>query len=177
MGSPMTTIYLDATALAGWSNCREFFRRQQREKIELIKPNTYYHYGKATHLMCESFWRGETYEQALAAAYDCLNEYPVGMLNRPELDTWERMVKGTPDITAAYFDAVSYSPEQLLWVEKEWSIPYQLDLGNTYDHDGVSLAPRTQVILCGRMDRLMAGPRLVDVKTASEISQQGVPWR
>jgi len=35
----------------------------------------------------------------------------------------------------------------------------------------------TQVILCGRMDRLMAGPRLVDVKTASEISQQGVPWK
>ena len=161
----MTTIYLDSSALAGWSNCREFYRRQQLEKIEPVKPSTYYHFGKATHLMVESLWRGETYEQAMAIAYDCINEYPVEMLNPAELETWTRMVKGTPDITEAYFNGVTYSPEALLWVEKEWSIPYSVD------------STATSVILCGRMDRLMAGPRLVDVKTASEISQQGVPWR
>jgi len=181
-------IYLDASALAGWSNCREFYRRQQLEKIEPVKPSTYYHFGKATHLMCESFWRGETYEQALAAAYDCLNEYPVAMLNPPELETWERMVKATPDVTAVYFENVHYSPEQLLWVEKEWSIPYEResislpvgdDLTSTAVHHRAagSDSGKTKVILCGRMDRLMAGPRLVDVKTASEISQQGVPWK
>jgi hypothetical protein len=171
----MSTIYLDASALAHWSNCREFYRREQVEKIETVKPSTYYHFGKATHLMVESFWRGESYEKALACAYDCLNEYPVGMLNPPELETWERMVKATPDVTAVYFENVSYSPEQLLWVEKEWSIPY----GTTFDNsrNSIPLATNTQVILCGRMDRLMAGPRLVDVKTASEISQQGVPWK
>ena len=33
----MTTLYLDATSLSGWSNCREFWRRREIEKIELIK--------------------------------------------------------------------------------------------------------------------------------------------
>ena len=167
----MATLYLDATALKGFSDCREYFRRQQIEKIEPVKPSTYYTFGTAIHRSVEAFWRGESYEKALNEAYEVTNTYPVQLLNPPELDTWERLVKCTPDVLAVYYDSVHYSPEALLWVEKEWSIPFRYD-----NNPNLSLV-RTQVILCGRMDRLMAGPRLVDVKTASEISQQGVPWK
>src|SRR5882724_6183710 len=186
--------------LAGWSNCREYFRRQQIEKIEPVKPSTYYTFGTAIHRSVEAFWRGESYEKALDEAYQVTNTYPVQLLNPPELDTWERLVKCTPDVLAVYYDSVHYDPEALLWVEKEWSIPYADhvrstssgsteghqrysggNLGTESDNDrndlNIPAQSRMEVILCGRMDRLMAGPRLVDVKTASEISQQGVPWR
>jgi hypothetical protein len=164
----VSTIYLDSTALSGWSNCREYFRRQQIEKIESVKPSGHYEMGKAVHLAVERFWAGDSFEKALDAAYQVMNAFPVHMLNPAEVDTWDRLVKALPDVVAVYFDSVSYSPEQLLWVEKEWSIPYETSsLGNQV----------TQVILCGRMDRLMAGPRLVDVKTASEISSAGIPWK
>ncbi len=180
-------IYLDASALSGWSNCREYYRRRDIEKIEAVKPNTHYEFGKAVHLAVEEFWKGHSYEKALDAAYGVCNEFPVAMLNPPELETWERLVKCTPDILACYYDSVSYSPESLLWVEKEWSIPYGRNIGgisgnsvhssNRTDGTDNPDSSQTEVILCGRMDRLMAGPRLVDVKTASEISTAGVPWK
>jgi len=194
----MPTIYLDASALSGWSNCREYYRRRDIEKIETIKPNTHYEFGKAVHLAVEEFWKGNSYEKALDAAYGVCNEFPVAMLNPPELETWERLVKCTPDILACYYDSVTYSPEQLLWVEKEWSIPYadharskstgstegyKTASGSDVDRLPDTVIPsdisgnQTQVILCGRMDRLMVGPRLVDVKTASEIAQGGIPWK
>lgn len=162
-------IYLDSSSLSGWSNCREFWRRRDLEKIESIKPNTHYEFGKAVHLAVEEFWKGYSYEKALDAAYGVCNEFPVHLLNPAELETWERLVKCAPDILAAYYDSVTYSPEQLLWVEKEWSIPFDIPVG--------AGSHPIEVILCGRMDRLMAGPRLVDVKTASEISQAGIPWK
>ncbi len=163
----MTTLYLDASALSGWSNCREFFRRQQIVRQELTKENPHYVFGKAMHLAVEEFWKGNTYDQALNAAYEVCNQYPVETLNPAETETWTRLVKCTPDLVACYFNSVTYEPEQLLAVEQEWSIPY--------DIEGKMSGP--VVTLCGRMDRLAVGPRLVDVKTASEIASAGIPWK
>jgi hypothetical protein len=153
-------IYLDSSALKSWSDCREHFRRSQVEKIEQVKQNTHYAFGTATHVVVEEFWKGSTYEKALDAGYKVCNEFPVQHLNPAELETWERLVKALPDISACYFDSVLYEPEKLMWIEKEWSLPYS-----------------DKVTLCGRVDRLMVGPRIADVKTASEISTAGIPWR
>ncbi len=153
-------IYLDASALRSWSDCREYFRRSQVQKIELIKPNPHYTFGTAIHVAVEEFWKGNSFDISLDAAYRVTNEFPVEHLNPAETETWQRLVKTLPDVTACYFNSVCYEPENLMWVEKEWSLPYG-----------------DKVILCGRVDRLMVGPRIVDVKTASEINAAGVPWR
>lgn len=153
-------IYLDSTALKAWSDCREFYRQNQLVNIVSIAPNIHYELGKAVHLAIERFWAGDSFEKALAAAGDITNLYPVKLLSSSDADTWKRLVDTLPDIVAKYFDSVEYEPAKLIKCESEWSLTYN-----------------DEVTLCGRLDRLMVGPRLVDVKTASEINRGGVPWK
>lgn len=155
-------LYLDATALNNWG-CREFFRQRQVLDRDTLKQNIHYEFGKAIHLAIELFWQGRNQNEITAAAYEVCCKYPTAMLNPNETDTWKRMVDQIPDLVAAYMAAVPYEPEKLMWVEYEWKAPYP----NQY----------MDVYLCGRMDRTMAGPRIVDVKTASEISNGGIPWK
>jgi hypothetical protein len=153
-------IYIDATALKAWSDCREFYRNREILNRVSAVPNIHYEFGKYVHAAVEEFWKGEPFEKALAVASEMSLLYPVKSLSPNEMQTWQRLIEGLPDVLAAYFDAVEYSPEQLIWCEQEWSLPYNSD-----------------VTLCGRLDRLMVGPRLVDVKTASEINRGSTPWK
>lgn len=153
-------IFIDATALKAWSDCREFYRQREIVNRVSLAPNVHYELGKAVHLGIEKFWAGEPYEQAIAAAFSVTEKYPVKLLGPAEVDTWSRLIDGLPDILAAYYDAVRYAPEDVISCESEWSLNYNED-----------------VTLCGRLDRLMKGPRLVDVKTASEIKMGNTPWK
>jgi PD-(D/E)XK nuclease superfamily len=153
-------IYLDATALRSFSDCREFYRQNQLVNITSATPSIHYELGRAVHLAVEKFWAGEPVEVAIAAAYSIAEQYPVKLLPAHELEKWKGLVEIIPDVVSVYYDSVEYSPESLIWTEEEWSLPYN-----------------EEVTLCGRLDRLMVGPRLVDVKTASEINMNGIPWK
>ena len=153
------TVFIDSSALKSWG-CRELYRQSFVENISPLKPNPAYEMGKAVHLAVEEFWKGSSYEQAMDAAYQLCNSITVQHFNPQESEHWRKQVESLPDLVAVYFDQVEYQPENLLWVEQEWSVP--LD---------------DKVTLCGRMDRVMLGPRLVDVKTASEITRMGIPWK
>ena len=153
------TVFIDSSALKSWG-CRELYRQSFVENIAPLKPNPAYEIGKAVHLGVEEFWKGSTFENAINVVYDAVNSVRVDLFNPQENDHWRKQVDSLPDLLSTYFDNVEYQPENLLWVEKEWSVP--LD---------------DKVTLCGRMDRVMLGPRLVDVKTASEITRMGIPWK
>lgn len=180
------TLFLDASMFKSWG-CRERYRLQYVENLEPRKPNVFYELGKAVHAAVEAFWRGESYEKAMDIAYDICNHYPVGMLNPQETTHWTEQVKNLPSLIACYYDAVEHNPDQLLLVEREFAIPYDTGTSKGTDnrslrggiHSGVHSGNDTvpQVVICGRLDRLMRGPKLVDVKTASEISDKGTPWK
>jgi len=152
---------VDASLLKEW-DCREYVRQRYLVSRETAAPNIYYTYGTALHRAVESFWQGKTFEQSMADAYEITNAYPVKLIsgNVYASNKWMEMVEQLPDLVAVYFDHVDQDLSRCLQLEKEWSHPYS-----------------KEVTLCGRIDRLMVGPELPDVKTASEISTMGVPWK
>jgi PD-(D/E)XK nuclease superfamily protein len=162
---------IDASMLKDFE-CREFFRQRYLVNRDLIAPNVHYQYGTAIHKAVQSFWEGKTYEQAIADAYEVTNAYPVSLIKHDVYlsNRWMEMVEQLPDLVAVYYDSVEQDVSKVQhdpWVyppgpmiEREWKHKYSDD-----------------VILCGRIDRVMVGPELPDVKTASEISSQGVPWK
>lgn len=154
-------IYIDASMLRDW-DCHEFARQRYLLNRDVAIPNIYYCYGTAIHRAVESFWQGKTFEQAMADAYVITNQYPLDKIQYQvyQANKWREMVDQLPDLVAVYFDRVEQDIKKCLQLEKEWSHPYT-----------------EQVTLCGRIDRLMVGPELPDVKTASEISSMGVPWK
>lgn len=154
-------LYIDASMLRDW-DCREFVRQRYLVSRDTKAPNIYYQYGIAIHKAIESFWQGKPFEQAMDDAYQITGAYPVNLINKNvyQMQKWAEMVDQLPDLVATYYDQVDQDLSKLLELEKEWTLPY-----------------RDNVILCGRIDRLMVGPELPDVKTASEISSMGMPWR
>ena len=167
-------LYIDASWLKEW-DCREYVRQRYLVNRDLKAVNIYYCYGIAIHRAVQSFWEGKPYEQAIADAYEITGAYPVQLIkhNVYQSNKWMEMVEQLPDLVACYYDAVEQdlslvhnkprlsdgdTPRPM--IETEWQLPYSED-----------------VILCGRIDRVMAGPELPDVKTASEIANFGVPWK
>jgi hypothetical protein len=124
-------------------------------------------FGTAIHRGVEEFWKGNPFEYAIAEAHKICAGYPTKLLNPYFTNKWKEMVDQIPDLLAVYFDLIEYDPAKLQqfetggpMVEIEWSFPYSQN-----------------VILCGRIDRVMAGPELTDVKTASEIASYGQSWK
>jgi len=173
-------LYIDASLLKEW-DCREYVRQRYLQNRDLRAPSVYYQYGIAVHKAVQSFWEGKPYEQAIADAYEITSQYPVQLIkhNVYQSNKWMEMVEQLPDLVACYYDAVEqdlslvhkkprlsnnaildYYDTPRPMIETEWQLPYSDD-----------------VILCGRIDRVMAGPELPDVKTASEIANFGVPWK
>jgi hypothetical protein len=166
-------LYIDASMLKDFE-CREFFRQRYLVNRDLVAPNIHYQYGTAVHKAVQSFWEGKPYEQAIADAYEVTNAYPVFLIKHDVYlsNKWMEMVEQLPDLVAVYYDSVEQDVSKVEkygilgslgrgpMLEIEWKYPYSED-----------------VTLCGRMDRVMVGPELPDVKTASEISSQGVPWK
>jgi hypothetical protein len=160
-------LHIDASFLKSWSDCREQARNSFIEERAPVVESIYYRMGTAVHLGVEEFWKGNTFERALYAAHGVCNTYPTKLLNPYFTNKWKELVDQLPDLLACYYDGVEYDPAKLQqWgtggpmVEIEWSYPYSED-----------------VILCGRIDRVMAGPELTDVKTASEIASYGQSWK
>ncbi len=172
-------IYIDASMLKDW-DCHEFVRQRYLLNRDTATPNVYYEYGKAIHRAVESFWQGKPFEQSIEDAYAITNAYPVQLINHNvyQSNKWMEMVNQLPDLVACYYDSTEQDLNKVqrvskaglrIWpdlvhgepmIETEWQIKYSDD-----------------VILCGRIDRVMVGPELPDIKTASEITSGGVPWR
>jgi hypothetical protein len=158
---PAVMIYIDASMLRDW-DCHEFTRQRYLLNRDTKVPNIYYQYGTAIHRAVESFWQGKTFEQAMADAYAITNQYPLDLIQYQVYQTnkWREMIEQLPDLVAVYYDQVEQDVSKVLQLEQEWSHPYSISVN-----------------LCGRIDRLMVGPELPDIKTASEISSMGVPWK
>ncbi len=170
-------IYIDASMLKDFE-CKEFGRQRYLLNRDLVAPNVFYQYGTAVHKAVQSFWEGKTFEQAMADAYTVTSSYPVELIKHNVYisNKWMEMVEQLPDIVACYYDGMVQDlskvarisvnvnslgeGDSMAALESEWTWPYS-----------------DEVTLCGRIDRVMVGPELPDVKTASEISSQGVPWK
>lgn len=169
-------LKIDATFLKSWSDCREQARQSFVENRAPVAESIFYCYGRAIHKAVETFWLGKPYEEAIDAAYGITNLYPTKLLNTYFTDKWKEMVNQIPDLVCCYYDNTEQDVHQIYhkvnlegskhvhqtdkrWLEHEWSYQYSDD-----------------VILCGRIDRLMVGPELPDVKTASEIASYGQSW-
>ena len=59
-----TPIYIDASMIKCFSDCREQFRRRYIENIVPSKPSIAYVFGTAVHMAVEAFWKGKTYREA-----------------------------------------------------------------------------------------------------------------
>jgi hypothetical protein len=171
-------IYIDASMIKDFE-CKEFGRQRYLLNRDLAVPNVHYQYGTAVHKAVQSFWEGKTFEQSMADAYEVTSAYPVNLIKHNVYlsNKWMEMVSQLPDLIACYYDGMVQDLSKLAldhsgsvddpagnigtpMLENEWQYHYS-----------------DEVTLCGRIDRVMVGPELPDVKTASEISSQGVPWK
>ena len=160
-------LYIDASMLKD-AECKEFLRQRYHLNRDTACPNLYYEYGKIVHFGVECFWKGMEYASAMAKCYELTNLFPVKMISHDvyKSNKWREMVDQLPDLLSVYWDAVEQDLSLVQQIdgkpalENEWQFPYSSD-----------------VILCGRIDRVMVGPELPDVKTASEIASMGVPWK
>jgi hypothetical protein len=164
-------LKIDSSFLTSWSNCREQARNSFVEERAPVVESIYYRFGTALHLGVEEFWKGKSFESALYAAHGVCNAYPTKLLNPYFTNKWKEMVDQLPDLLACYWDSQEQDVSKVYrkdlgdgkyeeYLEIEWSLPYSDD-----------------VILCGRIDRVMVGPELPDVKTASEIASYGQSWK
>lgn len=186
-------LYIDASMLKDFE-CREFGRQRYLLNRDTLAPNIHYVYGTAIHKAVQSFWEGKTFELAMADAYEVTAAYPVALIkhNVYASNRWMEMVERLPDLVACYFDSVEQDVKQVAtWkgetlLECEWSLPYcyvcgrpevRTDKAGIFGHMLLGCGHNHEVTLCGRIDRVMRGPELPDIKTASEISSQGIPWK
>lgn len=189
-------LYIDASMLKDFE-CKEFVRQRHLLNRTTKAPNIHYEYGTAMHKAVQSFWEGKTFEQAMADAYEITNAYPVHLIKHNVYlsNKWMEMVEQLPDLVAVYYDSVEQEPSRIAkWhgetlLECEWSIPYCMICKKAecltrnktpFGHHQLSCTHTHYVTLCGRIDRVLKGNHgieLPDVKTASEIASQGIPWK
>jgi len=169
-------LLVDATMLNVWLRCREMFRLRYLEQgngITPLKPALPLVTGGAFHQGVEVFWRGGSYEDAMAKGMAAL-DIDETLLSMPERERLQEAREYLPDMLACYFEEQEYDIEKL-WhyypsidpdvaVEMEWQLPWICQA----DPLGERLA------LCGKMDRVEHGPHIFDCKTASEI---GKNWK
>jgi hypothetical protein len=150
-------IYLDASAIKTWLDCREMYRLRYIENRVAAEPSYHQAFGIAVHLAAEIHNLGGTFEAGLAEAADSLAAFPEHLLNPYKAQRFRELAAELPSIVACYFDGVEVG--QIAAVEQEWSYEY---------YPG-------EVVLCGRKDKVEHSPAvLYDLKTASEI---GKTWK
>ena len=178
-------LHIDASQLKDFE-CKEFGRQRYLLNRDLVIPNVHYQYGTAVHKAVQSFWEGKPYEQAIADAYEVTSAYPVQLIKHNVYlsNKWMEMVEQLPDLVACYYDSMEQDLTKVQkridgshMIENEWLMPYCFICGNIRGWSVRNCDHIAEVFLCGRIDRVMVGPELPDVKTASEISSQGVPWK
>jgi hypothetical protein len=167
-------LRIDASFLKSWSDCREQARQSFVEERAPVVESVYYRYGTALHKAVEEFWKGYSFERAIHSAYEVTSTYPTKLLNPYFSNKWKEMLDQLPDAIATYYDSQEQDVSKVIncegspMLEHEWSIPYEPENGKWTE---------PQVILCGRIDRVMVGPELPDVKSASEIASYGQSWK
>lgn len=163
-------LYVDATSLNAWLSCREKWRLRYLEQgngIQPLKPQLPLVVGGATHKGIEVFWRGGSYQEAIAAGMaelDISEEY----LSQPERERLQDAREMLPDILACYFEQQTYDASRI------WYCDAFPGSGAAIEAEWRTLNPVNGAYLCGKIDRCEVGPHLYDVKTASEI---GKNWK
>lgn len=169
-------LYVDASSINTWLRCREMWRLRYLEGgqgIQPAKPAIPLITGGAFHSGVEIFWRGGSYEEAMAVAMADM-EIDETLLSMPERERLQEAREYLPDMLECYFEKQEYAPEKLMLlgmkrddtgpvVEYEWQ-----------HHPLVSGVLSIDVMLCGKLDRVEVGPIIYDCKTASEI---GKNWK
>ncbi len=150
-----TPIYIDASMIKCFSDCREQFRRRYLENIVSSKPSIAYVFGTAVHMAVEAFWKGSPYRQAYNIGLAHLDSLDISALTVREQGKYNELINALPDMLEVYYKAHDYKVESLSTdVEFEWK--YQYNEG---------------VYLCGKIDR-WTEDSLFDLKTASEIGRE-----
>ncbi len=147
-------LYLDASAIKVWLDCREAYRQRYLENRVGYEPSYHQAYGIAVHLAAETHNRGGSFEDGLRLAADDLAAFPEHLLNPYKQQRFRELAAELPSMVACYFDGVEVG--NVVAVEEEWA---------------EELFPG--VVLCGRKDKVETNPAVIfDLKTASEIGKQ-----
>jgi hypothetical protein len=163
-------LYVDATQLRMFTDCRESYRLAYIENLTSAKPQIHRAYGIELHRAVESFWRGNTFEETLHAMMENLNNVSTYGCTPDEQKKWQEMVSYAPDMLATYWDGVEYDETRVLPVMRDGVIHPAVEV-EWSEREPFGIAG---VTLCGRIDRAETGPKLIDLKTASEV---GKNWR
>lgn len=146
-------LYLDASALRDFQNCREYFRRKWVEGIVPKRPAIDLEFGIAVHRAIESFWKRENYNIAYGGAARYFGNLDLTHATVKDREKYERLSDALPELIGVYYEEHGEPDEQAM-VEYEWVCDY---------------LPGCR--LCGRIDRFSLDAVLYDVKTASEIGR------
>jgi PD-(D/E)XK nuclease superfamily len=149
-------LYLDASAIKCWLDCREQYRLRYVENRVSLEPSFHQSLGVAIHLAAETHNRGGSFEEGLALAATKLQEFPEYLLNPDKRQRFRELAVELPSMVACYFDSVEVG--NVISLEEEWAVEFIKD-----------------VYLCGRKDKVEDHPAVIfDLKTASEI---GRTWK
>ena len=151
-----TPIYIDASMIKCFADCREQFRRRYIENIVPVKPSINMVFGSAIHMAVEALWKGENLKSACGVGFDYLDSVDESRLLVKEVGKLNQLISILPDMLEVYYKAHDWSNESdgVILLEHEWLHEYS---------DGV--------VLCGKIDRY-SPPLLSDLKTASEIGKE-----
>ena len=158
--SPTTSIkdhplYIDASMIKCFSACPEQFRELYVENIVPIEPNIYLSFGTGLHLSHEAFWKGEDLRSALNIGLNYLEGIDQELITRVDKrKKFNSLIDMLPDMMACYYKEVEQDLDKVLYIEHEWSIPYD---------------PIPGVNLCGKIDRFTTEYELRDLKGMSEV--------
>ena len=158
-----TPIYIDASMIKCFSDCREQFRRRYIENIVSSKPSIAYVFGTSFHMAVEAFWKGSPYKQAYDIGFAHLDSLDVSALTVREQGKYNELINALPDMLEVYYKGHDKDEiKGLECLEEEWYTLYGELPEDLKD----------AVYLCGKIDRFMTDGQLFDLKTASEIGRE-----
>jgi len=158
-------LYLDATCLRDFSNCREFFRRRYVENVVPKRPALDKEYGIIVHRAIESFWGGKEYNEAYGLSAKAWAAVDLTHCTVKDREKYERLADALPEVIGVYYEEHGEAEGQAM-LEYEWVQRYPSN-----DGSGTVANAETNIVLCGRIDRYSLDAILYDVKTASEIGR------
>jgi hypothetical protein len=153
-------IYIDASQLRLYTECRESYRRTYVANEVPVGVPIHKFYGIAVHQAIDCFWHGKPFTEALEVADKFLDETDLTGVSAKDRTKWQEMREYLPDLLAVYYDGTEYTPDEVVGIEEEWTLVEPLGISG--------------VTLCGRKDRVMKGGHLFDAKTATDM---GATWR
>ena len=157
-------LYIDASMIKCFSDCREQFRRRYIENIVPSKPSIAYVFGTAVHMAVEAFWNGKDYKQACSIGFNYLDSLYESWVLVKDQGKMNELINALPKMLEVYYNENDQSERyNIRTLEGEFNSNYfqlHTDLGDVH--------------ICGRIDRYMKDYKLYDLKTASEI---GKDWK